>query len=65
MAWFYCVFCETPPWSYLAGLAALGACWLIASQLEPLWLGALTSAVLVAVATWETLRPGPEDLPTS
>lgn len=64
-AWFYCVFCETAPWSYLAGLAAVGVCWLIASRLEPMWLGALTSAVLVVVAAWETAMPRQDGLPTS
>ncbi len=55
LAWFYSVFCESTPWSYLAGLTALAACWFIAPHLEPVWFGALTSAALVGVAARETV----------
>lgn len=59
LAWFYVVFCESVPWSYLAGLAALGACWFVAPHLKPMWFGALTTLVLIAVAAWETFsHPG-------
>jgi low temperature requirement protein LtrA len=54
LAWFYVVFCESIPWSYLAGLVALGACWFAAPHLEPMWFGALTTLIIIAVAAWET-----------
>ncbi len=52
--WFFWVFCSEPPKSHLAGLAALAVLGFVAPLVEPVWLGALTSLILVGVAAWET-----------
>jgi low temperature requirement protein LtrA len=52
--WFSWSFCNAPPKSHIAGLVLLGGCFLIAPLLEPLWLGALTTLVLVLIGAWET-----------
>ncbi len=57
LAWFYVVFCESAPWGYLTGFAALGACWFVAPHMDPMWLSALTTFILIAVAAWESFSP--------
>lgn len=57
--WFYWLFCEHPPLSHIAGLAALGALVFAAPSIEPVWLGALTTFVLVGIGAWDTLTPSP------
>jgi low temperature requirement protein LtrA len=57
--WFYWLFCAKPPLSHIAGLAALGALAFAAPSVEPVWLGAATTFVLVGIGAWESLAPGP------
>lgn len=52
--WFFWIFCGQPPKSHLTGLAAFVALGFAAPAIEPVWLGALTTLVLVGVAAWET-----------
>jgi low temperature requirement protein LtrA len=52
--WFFWTFCSKPPISHVASFVLLGGLYLTAPTIEPVWLGALTSAVLVLVGAWET-----------
>lgn len=58
-AWFYSLFCRTPPWSHFAGLALLGASALLGPHVEPMWLGMITTGAIIVVGLWESLF-GPE-----
>lgn len=52
--WFFRTICGKAPMSHMLGLLALVVCALLASSLEPVWLNALTTLVLVGVGAWET-----------
>jgi low temperature requirement protein LtrA len=52
--WFSWIFCGKPPMSHILGLGALLVCALAASSLEPVWLNAMTTLVLMGVGAWET-----------
>jgi low temperature requirement protein LtrA len=56
--WFYWVFCESPPWSHVVGLALLGVSALTAPLMDPVGLGAITTGALIVVGVWETLDKG-------
>jgi len=61
LAWFYSVFRGGLAWSYLTGLAALGLCWFAAPHMEPMWLGALTTGILIVIAAWETFAKSKQE----
>jgi low temperature requirement protein LtrA len=52
--WFFWLICNAPPKSHLAGLVLLGASFLAAPHIEPVWLAALTTLILWIVGAWET-----------